>query len=133
MRSSILYHFTPSMFIRTVALFVFTPLASTFATAKTPASSTALLLALTFFVGLSSAAAAQSLIGAAKRSASEWSPDKTTAQREVDEGHVPEDDAPVDPSGKKHRRANSIPLSPTGGSFTPTTPTIRAQEENAIN
>jgi hypothetical protein len=133
MRSSILYHFTPSMFLRTIALFVFTPLASTFATAKTPASATALLLAFTFFVGLSTAAAAQSLIGASKRPGSEWAPDKTIAQREVDEGHVPEDDAPVDPSGKRHRRANSIPLSPTGGSFGPATPTVQVQEEDTTN
>lgn len=128
-----LYHFTPPMFLRTIALFVFAPLSSTFATTRTPASATALFLAFTFFVGLSTAAAVQSLIGAAKRPASEWAPEKTTAQREVDEGHVPEDDAPVGPTGKRHRRANSIPLSPTGGSFGSTTPTIRVPEESAAN
>ena len=131
MRSSILYHLTPAMFLRTVAVFVFAPLASAFATAKTPASATALLLAFTFFIGFSTAAAAQSLIGAARRPASEWSPSKTVGEREVAEGEVPEDNAPpTDPRGKKHRRANSIPLSPTGGSFSPV---IRVQEESTSN
>jgi len=121
------------MFLRTVALFVFAPLASTYSTARTPASAAALLLASTFFVGLSSAAAVQSLIGAAKRPSSEWSPDKTVGQREVDEGHVPEDDAPVDPSGKKHRRANSIPLSPTSPTGTSFPTVFHIQEEDTAN
>ncbi|KIM34202.1 hypothetical protein M408DRAFT_325669 [Serendipita vermifera MAFF 305830] len=119
------------MFLRTVAVFTFTPLASSFATAKTPASATALLLAFTFFIGFTTVAAAQSLIGAANRPSSEWSPSKTAGEREVAEGHVPEDNAPpAGPGGKKHRRANSIPLSPAGGAFGPT---VRVQEESTAN
>ncbi|KAG8760885.1 hypothetical protein FRC14_001444 [Serendipita sp. 396] len=91
MSSSILYHFMPSMFIRTVALFVFAPLASSFATAKTPASTITILLASTFFVGLSTVAAAQSLLNAACRPSSEWVPPRSAEEREVIEGDAPGD------------------------------------------
>lgn len=131
MKSSILYHFTSAMFLRTIAVFIFAPLASSFATAKTPASATALLLAFTFFIGFTTAAGAQSLIGAAKRPSSQWAPTKSLGEREIQQGDVPEDNAPpTDARGKKHRRANSIPLSPTTGSFGPA---FRIQEESTSN
>ena len=123
------------MFARSVALFVFTPLASSFATAKTPASATALLLAFTFFVGVSTALAAQSLLGGARRPASEWAPPKTTAEQEVHDGDVPGDidaDAPPAVGGhrRKHSRADSIVLSPTRTSFGPG---IHVQEETVTH
>ncbi|KAG8787877.1 hypothetical protein FRC15_007386 [Serendipita sp. 397] len=134
MRSSILYHFMPSMFIRTVALFIFAPLASSFATAKTPASATAILLASTFFIGLATVAAAQSLLGAARRPSAEWAPPKSVGEREVIEGDVPGDlhdepttQRPRPGHGRKASRADSIALSPTRTSFSG--PIIRTEGE----
>ncbi|KAG8833884.1 hypothetical protein FRC17_009926 [Serendipita sp. 399] len=134
MRSSILYHFVPSMFIRTAALFVLAPLASSFATSKTPASAAAILLASTFFVGFATVSAAQSLLGAARRPSSEWAPPKSAGEREVMDGDVPGDlhnePATQRPGhGRKASRADSIALSPTRTSFGG--PTIRTEEEHA--
>lgn len=118
-----LYHLTPSLFIRTVSLFVFSPLASSFASPATPASATALLLAFNVFVGLSTTAALQSLLSASMRGSSDWAPEaKTPGEQEVEDGTVPGDTVP-----KRHRRADSIPLSPTGTSFP--TNAIRVREE----
>ncbi|CCA74805.1 hypothetical protein PIIN_08774 [Serendipita indica DSM 11827] len=132
MHQPILYHLTPCMFVRTAALFVFTPLASSFATAKTPASATALLLAFTFFVGLSTAFGAQSLIGAARRPASQWAPPKTTGEQEVHNEEVPDADAPPAPGAprRKHSRSNSIVLSPTRTNFSQG---VHVQEETVTH
>lgn len=118
MRTTILYHLTPALFIRTVALFVFTPLASNFATATLPASATAILFAFDVFVGISTGLAVQALISGAMRSGSEWSPPKTIGEQEVANGDVPGDVAPARPGhGKQRSRADSIALSPTRSTF----------------
>ena len=113
-RVSILFTFVPAMFIRTLALFLFTPLASTYATASKPASSTGLVLATCVIDGLTIIASIQSLFSAAMRPAAQWSPEsqaKTPGEREVIEGDVPGDIV------GKHKRHDSIALSPTTASF----------------
>ncbi|PVG01946.1 hypothetical protein CPB86DRAFT_805015 [Serendipita vermifera] len=117
MRNSILYHLTPSMFVRTIALFVFAPLSSSFATASTPASATALLFAYTFFVGLSMIAGVQSLLSGARLPATEWAPVKSPGEQEVHNGDVPGDHAAQLTHGRKRSRADSIALSPTRSTF----------------
>jgi len=113
-RVSILYTFVPAMFVRTIALLVFTPLASNYATASQPASATGLVLATCVIHGLTIIISIQSLIGAAMRPAAQWSPEskaKTPGEREVIEGEVPGDMV------GKHKRHDSIALSPTTASF----------------
>jgi hypothetical protein len=114
------------MFVRTVALFVFAPLSSSFATANTPASATALLFAYTFFVGLSMIAGVQSLLSGARMPASEWAPQKSPGEQEVHNGDVPEDNALNPTHGRKRSRADSIALSPTRSTFG----NVIRQEEN---
>jgi len=114
MRDSILCNFVPAMFIRTIALLVFTPLASKYATASKPASSTGLVLATCVIDGLTIITSIQSLLSAAMRPAAQWSPEsqaKTPGEREVIEGEVPGD------IEGKHKRHDSIALSPTAASF----------------
>jgi hypothetical protein len=112
-RVSILFTFVPTMFIRTLALLLFTPLASTYATASKPASSVGLVLAYCVIDGLTIITSIQCLFGAAMRPAAQWSPDsqvKTPGEREV-EGEVPGDIV------GKHKQHDSIALSPTTASF----------------
>jgi hypothetical protein len=111
---SILYNFVPAMFIRTLALLAFTPLASNYATSSKPASSTGLVLATCVIDGLTIIVSIQSLLSAAMRPASQWSPEaqaKTPGEREVIKGDVPGD------IEGKHGRHDSIALSPTTASF----------------
>ena len=113
-RVSILFNFVPAMFIRTLALLLFTPLASHYATAGRPAASAGLVLATCVIDGLTIIASIQSLLSAAMRPAAQWSPDtqvKTPGEREVIEGEVPGDIV------GKHKRHDSIALSPTAASF----------------
>jgi len=113
-RDSILFNFVPAMFIRTLALFLFTPLASQYATATKPASSTGLVLAICVVDGLTIIASIQSLFAAAMRPAAQWSLEsqvKTPGEREVVEGEVPGDMV------GKHKRHDSIALSPTTANF----------------
>jgi hypothetical protein len=113
-RVSVLFNFVPAMFIRTLALLLFTPLASKYATASKPASSTGLVLATCVVDGLTIITSIQSLLSAAMRPAAQWSPEsqaKTPGEREVIEGDVPGDIV------GKHKRHDSIALSPTAASF----------------
>src|SRR5271170_6542272 len=99
MHRSILYYLTPAMFARTIALFVFTPFASNFATAKTPAAATAILFGFELFVGISTTLAVQSVLSGALRPATEWAPAKTVG---VENEDVPGDIvAATDASGKQ--------------------------------
>ena len=113
-RVSILYNFVPAMFVRTLALLVFTPLASKYAKATKPASSTGLVLATCVIDGLTIITSIQSLLSAAMRPAAQWSPEsqaKTPGEREVIKGEVPGDIV------GKHKRHDSIALSPTTANF----------------
>jgi len=113
-RVSILFNFVPAMFIRTISLLLFTPLASNYATARRPASSMGLVLAICVVDGITITASIQSLLSAAMRPAVQWSPEsqaKTPGEREVIEGNVPGDMV------GKHKRHDSIALSPTAASF----------------
>ena len=113
-RVSILFTFVPAMFIRTLALLLLTPLASKYATPSKPASSTGLVLATCVIDGLTIITAIQSLFSAAMRPAAQWSPElqvKTPGEREVVDGEVPGDMV------GKHKRHDSIALSPTAASF----------------
>jgi hypothetical protein len=93
-------------------------LASHYATAKTPASATAILFGFDFFIGISTALAIQSLLSGALRPASEWAPTKTVGEREVENDDVPGDIvAATDAPGKHRARADSIALSPTRSMF----------------
>ena len=113
-RIPILCNFIPAMFIRTLALLVFTPLAANYATPSKPASSTGLVLATCVIDGLTIIISIQSLLSAAMRPAAQWSPEsqaKTPGEREVIEGEVPGDMV------GKHKRHDSIALSPTAANF----------------
>ncbi|KAG9053711.1 hypothetical protein FS842_007369 [Serendipita sp. 407] len=79
-------------------------------------------------------AAAQSLLGAARRPSAEWAPPKSVGEREVIEGDVPGDlhdepttQRPRPGHGRKASRADSIALSPTRTSFSG--PIIRTEGE----
>lgn len=53
------------------------------------------------------------------RPGSEWNPNKSPGEQEVDNGDVPGDNAATDITGKKRSRADSIVLSPTRSTFGP--------------
>lgn len=73
-----------------------------------------LVLAICVVDGITITASIQSLLSAAMRPAVQWSPEsqaKTPGEREVIEGNVPGDMV------GKHKRHDSIALSPTAASF----------------